>query len=169
MNTRTGKIARLPKDIREQLNQRLENGEKGKALVQWLNTLPEVRKIAADQFAGYAVRAQNLSEWKKGGYIDWLNRRQLFELVHRKDQTSVDPENSCGDPDTAGSLGSFVSAELILQAGVLQKIKDPEKHWRRLRQIARELSRLRRDENRFRYDELRRERMDFTVEPSPSR
>ena len=37
---RTGKIARLPDDIREQLNRRLNDGEKGKKLVMWLNSLP---------------------------------------------------------------------------------------------------------------------------------
>jgi len=31
--TRNGKIARLPKDIREELNRRLEDGEPGKHLV----------------------------------------------------------------------------------------------------------------------------------------
>ena len=40
--TRKGKIARLPQPIREQINRRLENGEEGKQIAEWLNTLPEV-------------------------------------------------------------------------------------------------------------------------------
>ena len=35
--TRNGKIARLPVFIRNQLNERLQNGEESKELVRWLN------------------------------------------------------------------------------------------------------------------------------------
>jgi hypothetical protein len=40
--SRTGKIARLPQSLREELNHRLENGELARNLADWLNTLPEV-------------------------------------------------------------------------------------------------------------------------------
>jgi hypothetical protein len=40
--TRNGKIARLPAATREELNQRLLDGERGKHLVLWLNGLPQV-------------------------------------------------------------------------------------------------------------------------------
>ena len=78
MKTRTGKIARLPKPIREQLNARLENGEPGTSLVTWLNQLPEVQKIITDQFAGLPIRPQNLSEWRQGGYLDWIRHQLLI-------------------------------------------------------------------------------------------
>jgi hypothetical protein len=55
-----------------------------------------------------------------------------------------------------------MSAELTLHARALQKIKDPEKRWRRFRQIARELSRLRRDDHRFDRNQLRREQWEST-------
>ena len=38
--TRHGKIARLPLEVREELNRRLENGEPGDRLVEWLNGMP---------------------------------------------------------------------------------------------------------------------------------
>ncbi|MGO8696966.1 MAG: hypothetical protein ACLQVY_04515 [Limisphaerales bacterium] len=41
--TRNGKIARLPLAIRQQLNQRLQNGELAQDLLSWLNHLPEVQ------------------------------------------------------------------------------------------------------------------------------
>ncbi|SPE59602.1 hypothetical protein SBV1_3350003 [Verrucomicrobia bacterium] len=63
--TRKGKIARLPHEIRERLNGRLQNGEPGKPLAEWLNSLPEVRAILAAEFGGKRVREQNLSEWKR--------------------------------------------------------------------------------------------------------
>jgi len=35
--TRNGKIARLPRAVRQELNRRLDEGEQGKKLVAWLN------------------------------------------------------------------------------------------------------------------------------------
>ena len=46
--SRTGKIARLPKEIREQLNRRLEDGETGVEVSTWLNGLPECQKLVAE-------------------------------------------------------------------------------------------------------------------------
>jgi hypothetical protein len=37
--TRTGKIARLPRELRDELNRRLREGEPGIRLVEWLNSL----------------------------------------------------------------------------------------------------------------------------------
>jgi len=50
--TRTGKIARVPLDVREELNRRLQNGEKGRKLILWLYQLPEVERVLAEDFGG---------------------------------------------------------------------------------------------------------------------
>jgi len=81
--TRTGKIARLPHHIREQLNRRLHEGEQAKHLAPWLNSLPEVQAILAAAFGGKPIRPQNLSEWKQGGYRDWLLQQEALEFVCR--------------------------------------------------------------------------------------
>ena len=47
---RNGKIARLPRDIREELNRRLQDGELGGPLLAWLNALPEVTQALAKDF-----------------------------------------------------------------------------------------------------------------------
>ena len=39
-STRTGKIARLPREIRQQLNRWLEDGESAQELVAWFSLLP---------------------------------------------------------------------------------------------------------------------------------
>ena len=59
--TRNGKIGRLPRAVREQLNRRLDNGEQGGQLLEWLNALPEVRDLVAREFGGQPIRKQNLS------------------------------------------------------------------------------------------------------------
>ena len=75
--TRNGKIARLPKAIRDELNQRLEDGQMGVWLVEWLNSLPEVQTVLAEQFDGRAINEVNLTEWKGGGFPDWQARRDM--------------------------------------------------------------------------------------------
>ena len=79
--TRTGKIARLPRELREQLNRRLHDGQRGTQLVVWLNSLPEVQGVLACEFSGRAISEQNLSEWKQGGYGDWLARQDALAQV----------------------------------------------------------------------------------------
>jgi hypothetical protein len=77
MNTRTGKIARLPASIRTQLNERLDDGHEGPELLDWLNALTEVQEVLEQKFKGVPVSKQNLSEWRQGGFQDWLLLREL--------------------------------------------------------------------------------------------
>jgi hypothetical protein len=77
--TRHGKIARLPRVVREELNQRLDNGESGIRLTKWLNGLKEVKKVLRENFGGRAITADNLSEWKCGGFVEWQVRRESLE------------------------------------------------------------------------------------------
>lgn len=77
--TRTGKIARLSRSAREELNRRLRDGEQGKQLVIWLNSQPEIQSMLALEFGGRPISEQNLSEWKQGGYGEWLVHRDALE------------------------------------------------------------------------------------------
>ena len=81
MITRNGKIAHLPHSIRTQINQRLHDGETGVSLVEWLNSLPEVRAVLAANFHGRPISEQNISEWKAGGYEDWLEQQEVLASV----------------------------------------------------------------------------------------
>jgi hypothetical protein len=74
--TRNGKIARLPRDLRHQLNRRMADGEPGIRLVEWLNGLEQVKQVMAQDFNGREISEQNLSEWKQGGHQDWLARQE---------------------------------------------------------------------------------------------
>ena len=72
MRTRKGKIARLPREIRAEINHRLERSEPSPKLLAWLNALPEVRRFIDHDFAGVPISKQNLSEWRQGGFREWL-------------------------------------------------------------------------------------------------
>jgi hypothetical protein len=82
--TRNGKIARLPLAIRQELNQRLQDGQKGRQSVAWLNGLPEVQAVMASEFRGKPIAECNLSErlrlqWEKLGF-----RREVSQWRARK-------------------------------------------------------------------------------------
>ncbi len=71
--TRKGKIARLPRAIREALNERLLDGETAPEVLPWLNALPEVMAEMQQHWKGEPVNEQNLSAWRQGGYADWCD------------------------------------------------------------------------------------------------
>lgn len=77
--TRTGKIARCPPAIREEVCRRLHDGESGPRILAWLNTQEVVLRVLDEYFHEEPVSPQNLSEWRQGGYQDWLKRREQLE------------------------------------------------------------------------------------------
>src|ERR1700677_4746361 len=79
--SRTGKIARLPRTIRDALNLRLMDGMEGGRLLAWLNAQVEVQEVLRNDFASIPVSRQNLSQWRLGGYQDWLRQQETCERV----------------------------------------------------------------------------------------
>jgi len=79
--TRTGKIARLPRTVRDELNRRLDDGQPGVELVAWINALSEVQAVLKAEFFGRPVTEQNLSEWKGGGFRDWRRQQEALALA----------------------------------------------------------------------------------------
>jgi hypothetical protein len=143
MKTRTGKIARLPKEVREQLNQRLENGWKGTRLVKWINDLPAVKEVLREEFHGRPITAQNLSQWHLGGYADWLqhqdSREEMRWVIERAEQLEQAP----GEENLCERLARIVTVKVAGQLQRLDQIEDPKERWRELREVCLELWRLR--------------------------
>lgn len=78
-NARKGKIARCPPPIRDEVNRRLFNGDSGPKILAWLNANETVLRILDEYFGEEPVTAQNLSEWRGGGYLDWIGRNEKIE------------------------------------------------------------------------------------------
>lgn len=80
---RLGKVAQLPVCLREEVCRRMLDGESGVNICHWLNSLPAV----AERMRAFGlepwISGQNLSEWRKGGYADWLKVR-----ANQKEATS---------------------------------------------------------------------------------
>jgi hypothetical protein len=138
--TRTGKIARLPGRIRDQLNRRLHDGEQAKHLAAWLNTLPEVQAIMATVFAGKPIRPQNLSEWRQGGYRDWLLQQEALPLARQLTQDAAPLHSHLS---VADFLAHTIAARYALAACALSAQDGPEQ-WRRLRELCADAVQLRR-------------------------
>ncbi len=147
--TRTGKIARLPVEIRHQLNRRLQDGKPGKQLVVWLNSLPVVREALKVEFGARPITEQNLSEWKLGGYRDWERHEESCALVERLTDEAGDLKVAANDGAVSDRLATVVAAELAaLTRLMLAETTDPKERWQRLREMLPELARLRREDHK---------------------
>src|ERR1700677_260745 len=70
-----GKIARLPKEIREEFNRRLEDGQPASEILPWVNALPVTVTILAKYFNGVPISEKNLSEWRQRGFQRWQEKQ----------------------------------------------------------------------------------------------
>ena len=81
MTTRKSKIARLPFNIREELNHQIMDNVPTKDILSWLNSDPTVRHYMERLFQNRFITDQNLSEWRQGAYQEWLDYRSCIEDV----------------------------------------------------------------------------------------
>lgn len=157
--TRTGKIARLPHGIREQLNRRLHDGEEGKKLAAWLNTLPEALTVLAAEFDSQLITPQNLSEWKKGGYRDWQVQQDALAMVQTITADTDALKSASPDPLT-DKLALWLVARYAVAAKSLKGTAD----WQRLRELCFDLVLLRKGDHSAERLRLERERLEVERE-----
>ena len=147
--TNNGKIARLPRPIRDELNQRLDNGETGNMILPWLNALPEVQAVLAAHFNAGAINHQNLTNWRQGGYLRWLNQHERGSLVRELAQNAGEIAPHGGGPMIARNLSTVLLADLAVSARDLQnELADPGERFDRLRELLHTVSEVRRDDHR---------------------
>ena len=158
--TRLGKIARLPHEIREELNIRLRNSEVGKELVKWLNGLPETQAMLAAQFAGRPINEQNLSEWKQGGFEDWLRHQEDCAQARLLTEQARELEKEAGDIRLEDRLAVPLALMLARLMREAEESSDGPEKLRTLLNVARELGQLRRGSNDAERVRLERERWE---------
>ena len=163
MTTRNGKIARLPLEIREQLNVRLADGEPGNRLVEWLNSNPDVMRVMAEHFEGRPINEHNISEWRQGGYEEWLTLQTFL------DETRILFENA-GDVAGTGMTSDHLHIVLLAHhARLLKNLETmPEDEFReRLKAVTRltaSIMKMRRAEHNEVRLQLQRERLELLRE-----
>jgi hypothetical protein len=163
--SRTGKIARLPRAIRNELNQRLLDGEPATGLVRWLNDLPEAKAALQRDFGGRAISAQNLSEWRQGGFRDWVAKTEAEELLAdtmaegREFKGKAAPGASASrrrgsrekgaeiEPVSDRVAAWFFPHYVAAARGQLHAAQTPAERWSVLRTICADLANLRRSDH----------------------
>jgi hypothetical protein len=143
--TRLGKIARLPREIREELNVRLQNGEVGTLLVEWLNGLPAVQVVLKAKFDGRAVSPQNLSEWKQGGYEDWVRHQENCAFAAMLAEMSGDLEKEAGETRLEERLVAPLVMALARLLREAEESPDAAERQKTILDVGRQLSQLRRE------------------------
>jgi hypothetical protein len=98
-----GKIARLPNEIREQLNQRLLDGHSAFIILPWLNGLSPVKEVLAAQFNNEPVTPQNLSNWRLAGYQHWLKDQKRLCQIKQFGQYAANLSSAQRDKMADGS------------------------------------------------------------------
>jgi hypothetical protein len=159
--TRNGKIARLPKATREELNRRIDDNEEGKGLVVWLNARPEVQAVMTADFGGKPVTEQSLSEWKKAGFRDWLaaqeRRESLRNWMEEAGELAPDLRNGA----VMRYLSAMLAGELARAAReVIENTEDPAERAEALGALIGKFAQLRREENHAITSQIRQEEWD---------
>src|SRR5882672_1462216 len=131
-----GKIARLPKIIRDQINNWILDGV----------TYPDIIQRLGEY--GKDLKPDNLSQWKKRGYQDWLRQREWLEHLASKSEFSADILTA---PDSSAlhEAGLRVAAaqmlDQLMRFGTALNTGDPQGQPETLARLANALSRLSRE------------------------
>ena len=157
MSTHIGKIGRLSKERREELGERMEDGQTGKELAEWLNSLPEVQALLKAKFGGRPVNEQNVSNWRLSGHKDWLRLREARARVLRLVEDEEELSAVAGGHRLGDCLAAILAVELdgLGRALLGDEEADLEKRWERFCEVHRQVSRLRRDDDRVKRTSLR--------------
>jgi hypothetical protein len=158
--TRLGKIARLPREIREELNVRLQNGEVGRVLVEWLNGLPAAQEALKERFDGRAITEQNLSEWKQGGYEDWVRHQENCAYALMLTEMSEDLEEEAGKTRLEERLAALMAVALARLLREAEEAPAGPERTKMILDVARQLSQLRRDGQQAERVRMERERWE---------
>lgn len=115
------KIGRLPFAVRNELNERIRDGEGGPAILAWLNAGKATRRVLRELKAG-EINAQNLTDWRSGGYADWLADQERADRIRRLAEISSTIASAAGG--NAAGVGCNIAAAKIMD--ILEE-SDPEK------------------------------------------
>ena len=158
--SRNGKIARLPKAVRDELNRRLSDGEPGNQLVAWLNGLPEVQNVVVSEFGGRTVREQNLSEWKQGGYQDWLRQQEALELVRSLSAEGEELQATAAEPLTEKLVVWITARYAVATRKLAGQEGNTDVDWQRLRELCSDVVALRRGDHSAARLKIEQERLE---------
>lgn len=159
---RRGKIAKLPAEIRAEVNRRLHDGQTGTKLLEWLNADARVKTVLDAQFAGAAINDQNLTEWRQGGFMDWLEERERLDALKELSLFAGGAVKSGGnlaDGAAAVAAGRLITAidgaddeQLVKIAGAIAILRGGDIESRRLQLVE---QKVKQGDRKLAFDEKR--------------
>jgi hypothetical protein len=144
--SRVGKIARLPEQIREQINHRLQDGENGRDIIAWLNASEEVKTVLAREFEGRKINDTNLSAWRLGGYRDWEAQQTALDEARRV-MADGGELAKIGKEALADNLAVWLVGRYMVATRKLLEAEDDAEAWKLLRELCHDVVKLRRGEH----------------------
>ena len=125
MNKRNGKIARLPKDLRELVNRMLDEGAQYRSI---MIELEKHRHRWPDDIKEFTDG--NFTEWHQGGYQDWVREQEIQADLQARREYAVsiaEPAPSSNVSEAVQEIGSlhlyhFLTA--IDRPALLNKIRE---------------------------------------------
>jgi hypothetical protein len=86
---RNGKVARLPAELRDQINRLIEDGVPYKLIIEKLGD------------AGKHLNEDNISNWRLGGYKDYLKSQAINDRARYQTEAAADVIRDSGHVDPA--------------------------------------------------------------------
>jgi hypothetical protein len=161
--TRTGKIARLPRHLREDLNRRLDDGVSVKHVVAWLNALPETRAMLEREFEGRSINEQNVCAWKRGGFQDWLRMEAVGGWVRSLAEEGLSLREVAGGENLEKTVATLNLIAMARMAEEAFREPDLAKKAKAVLGVAREISRARQIEVAESRQRLEQARLEWMI------
>src|SRR6187402_3437894 len=87
---RLSKISKLPRPIREDLNERLDRNDTARSILKWLNAVPAVQEMLKISFNSEPVNEQNITNWRHSGFAAWQLRQDFMDRLEILQNESED-------------------------------------------------------------------------------
>jgi len=158
---RESRIARLPREVREQLNRRLDEQQESNGLLDWLNGLPEVQALVASEFGGRLLAPEDLCDWTENGYRDWVAHRRASEDAQWL-ASDVEHLQPAGAAPLTDLLARYLTAQYVVatKAAVRQAGGQPV-DLQTLRTLSGNLAALRRGDQNAEWISIERARLEL--------
>ena len=111
-----GKINRLAAQIRDEVCERLYNGQTADTVLAWLNALPETTRMLTALFDGQPITAQNLSNFKSSKYFTaWVDDQRKTESLKDLANFSMRAAQAAGGDMGEGAV-SILAGKILAAA-----------------------------------------------------
>ena len=149
-----GKIAQLPRKLREELNGRLRETEDDAATADWLNSLGETKSQTMP------ISEDQVTEWRSTGYREWLAGQKALESLAEMVAEGGEWKTRLGGSIT-DAVADWLAPQYVLAAREKLTGTDGARRWEILRAVVQDWTVLRRGDHSAARLQLDREEFEW--------